>query len=356
MVKLKGLLNWAIQNHRNNVIYSLFTGGILILVISITLDFLRGGSEFELGIVQYTGITTGIGFIIIALWVLWPKRVRKIARITTKGLFLVSFILGASLLAINMVGVFQTLRNPLVYEGIDYFGVNRVARYTPEEIYEQMDLKPNESRKDYAKRLTELIYDGVVHYWDFEGVEDFNLRVPITENFLLYLKRFETPWLSGKYEFCDARRAIERGVSICSQYSKILVDIMIANGIPAKSMGLDGHVVALVQVDRDTNTWWILDADFGVVIEYNLTEVEENRDLARDVYSETAFDQEALKRILSFYGSEGNFEITNNRYCRTEDRLYRLKWIIPFATILPFSLTKGFSTLRKKLELNEDEV
>ena len=355
MVNVRTKLKALINNNKKKVVYSLATSGMLIFVISITIDLVRGKAEIYFGPVQLTGIFTGLIFIIGALFLNWPNGAWRITRITSKGLILASFVLGVSLLAINMVGEVQSMRNPLVYDGIDYFGVNRVPKYTASQVYEQMDMKTNETRKDFAKQITELIYDGVIHYWSYEGVEEYNLRVPLTENFLLFLKRFQTPEHSGKYEFCDARRAIERGVSICSQYSKILVDIMTDNGIQAKSMGLDGHVVAVVQVDEAKDIWWILDADFGVVIENNLTEVEENRDLARDVYSETDFDQEALERIMSSYGSEGNFEITNRGYCYQEEKLYKLKWSIPFASLLPFSLTTGYSVLRKKLNQAKDE-
>lgn len=331
------------------MVYALAGIGTLILVVSIFLDLFRGKSVIEIGTVQILGVAAGVALILVSILIKWPKGMRFV-RVISKGAVLTLFVVGVVLLAINMIGVFQSLRNPLVYDGIDYVGVNRVAKYTPGEVFEQMDRKTGESRGEYAKRLTQLIYDGVVHYWSYEGVEEFNLRVPITENYLLWLKRYETPLLSGKYEFCDARRAIERGVSICSQYTKILIDILNANGIKAKSMGLEGHVVALVQVDEENNTWWILDADFGVVIESNLLEIEENRDIAREKYQETEYDTDVIESILGFYGAEGNGEVPISGQCETEERLYQLKWIIPLASILPFSLSFSYSAVRKKLE------
>lgn len=325
------------------------------MIVSVTLDLLRGGSEIEIGPLQLSGIVAGIALIFAAMILQWPSIPSILLRISIRGLILALFIIGMVLLTINMAGVFQSLRNPIVYDGIRYHGVMRAAKYTPGEVYEEMDMKPNENRKDYAKRLTQLIYDGVLHYWRYEGAEEYNLQVPLTENFLLYLNGLETPLHPIRYQFCDARRAIDRGVGICSQYAQILVDVMTSNGIPAKVMGLSGHVVAMVQVDEVKDTWWILDADFGVVIESNLTEIEADRYLAWEKYSETAYNLEAMELIMSIYGPEGNNEIDTVDYCKTEERLYQLKWLIPLATILPFSATIGYSAYRRKLEQNRDE-
>ena len=49
-------------------------------------------------------------------------------------------------------------------------------------------------------------------------------------------------------------------------------------------VSLAGHMVATAQVDEKSDEWWILDADFGVVIEHNIDEIEQQPEIISSFY------------------------------------------------------------------------
>ena len=62
----------------------------------------------------------------------------------------------------------------------------------------------------------------IAHYWRDEGINKYYLRIPFWENYLLYIASYIDPEEYLKYEFYDYRRAIERGVGLCSQQAIIV--------------------------------------------------------------------------------------------------------------------------------------
>jgi hypothetical protein len=209
-----------------------------------------------------------------------------------------------------------------------------------------MNQREGESNQDYVHRLTELIFDGMSHYWDKELTDELNLQVPIHENYIIYFRHQLGLSHFATYEFYSAERAIERGVGLCSQMSKVLVDALTQNGIEAYGYGLEGHVVTIAKVDPNTNIWWLLDADYGVVIAENIKEIEKQPDLVMEAYRRAGYSEGIVQMIAKYYSStENNLRITNNAPYEREVLDYYWKWRMPVLGMFPFLLILGAKKL-----------
>jgi len=318
--------------------FSLDFLGIALVLGAVSLDLTQNDSGlYKIGVLQKAIIFIGLLMTGISSFVVRPPSLWKAIRTTRLPSF-ATFVLSLIFLLINLIGLAFPLRNPAVYEGIEYGGKIRAPQYSAEEVYSQMDRNDSidEQYPEYVKRLTSLIFEGTVHYWEEnEANNAFNLRIPIHENYLIYFSTL----LSGEqenYEFCRAERAIERSVSVCSQSSKILADILKRNRVPAQIVGLEGHVVVRARVDKETDKWWILDADYGVVIEHDINEIEANPEFVQEAYAAQGYSQGVIAALADIYGPEGNIVIDENPQCAGEDYLYLLKWLLPSLGILPF--------------------
>jgi hypothetical protein len=101
---------------------------------------------------------------------------------------------------------------------------------------------------------------------------------------------------------------------------------------------LDGHVVAEVQLSKTPNVWWVLDADYGVVVEHDIKTIESEPDLIKLPYLQAGYDEKIVNKLVDIYGPQGNYEITDRSYCRVEGKFYQLKWIAPLALMMPWVL------------------
>jgi hypothetical protein len=227
-----------------------------------------------------------------------------------KYLFIV-FIIGLALLVVNISGFFFSLRNPAIYEEPKTFFKNDIT-LSVDETYDKIARKKDESDKDYIFRLNKVIYNGLAFYWDDEGIEKYHLRIPFWENWLLYLASFIRPDIYRKYEYANYMKAIERGVGLCSQHALIMTGILEDEGIPAKIIGMGGHVVLSAKVHD--NSWYVIDPDFGVIIPYDISEIEKNPQLTRPYYENVLKTEvqdriknivpEVMDNLLKSYGEE----------------------------------------------------
>ena len=135
-------------------------------------------------------------------------------------------------------------------------------------------------------------------------------------------------------------RAVERGVGLCSQQAIIVEELLRKNGIPAAIVGLSGHVVVRAQVDPDRRRWWVLDADYGVVIPEDLATLERNPATIRQSYSRAGYSEEKILALMKIYGAAGNtvhgtaWDYSRRKYV-IEEASYVLIWLIPFLMIAP---------------------
>ena len=249
------------------------------------------------------------------------------------------FCFSALLTIINLIGLFTPLRNPAVYQGIPYAGVTRVPKYDLEEFLAQMNRieSIDEQYPEYATRLTQLVFDSTVHYWQEDDTANaFNLRIPIHENFLIYLMH-KISGEDGLYEFCTAEKAVERCASVCSQSSKILANILIRNRVRTHIAALDGHVVVRARVDKDADEWWVLDPDYGVVLQHDLEEIAQNPEIIISAYQGKGYNDLVIAKLIRIYGPDGNEIIDEKLQCDKEEHLYLLKWLLPIIGLFPLT-------------------
>lgn len=109
---------------------------------------------------------------------------------------------------------------------------------------------------------------------------------------------------------------------------------------------MGGHVV--VSVDGGQGNYWLLDPDYGVVIDKNIQEVENNPEIIKQYYAN--HNDETINSLVGIYGKENNkmfssaIEYCGDRY-NYEKMSYLLMWIIPLLLVLPFILYCCFSRL-----------
>ena len=255
--------------------------GVAVILTAISYDlFADGPVSIRFGILQISASIFGILATLISSYLVpLPRKWHEIAIPKFPSFFV--FMFSLMLMGINVVGLLIPQRNPQVYQGIEYAGINRVAKYPARQVIEQMDRADasDEQFPEYVKRLTRLVFEGTVHHWDEEkDGNSFHLYIPLHENYLIYLYRV-VHGIDAPYEFCRAERAIARAASVCSQSAKILTNILTRNKVKAQIISLDGHVIVRAKVEKKPETWWILDADFGVVIEQDIDAIASNPEI-----------------------------------------------------------------------------
>tara|TARA_B100000787_G_C16120497_1_gene262441 strand:+ start:72 stop:872 length:801 start_codon:yes stop_codon:yes gene_type:complete len=254
------------------------------------------------------------------------------------------FTVGTILIILNLCGVLLNLRNEDIYnERQNKFGIElREAHF-----YKELDYIFNSSATDSSKIVatTYLVNKGLAHYWKDEGIHKYNLTIPLYENYLLWLGSYVFPKRYQKYEFFDYRKAIERGVGLCSQLSIIQTEILKEKGINSKIIGLSGHVIATAEYSP--NKWIIVDPDYGVNIPFDIKTIESNTKLIEKYYHYEGYDSLLVATLKEFYNSEGN-QIHNDAFSYSPRKAlieiisYWFIWIIPIFMILPFKKIKLF--------------
>lgn len=244
------------------------------------------------------------------------------------------FYLGFFLFIINIIGLFISLRNESIYQEKNTFFTNDII-LTEKEFYDRIN-KAVIDKKEYITNLNEAVNQGIAKYWHNAGINKYNLRIPFYENYLLFIASYLNPEEYLKYEFVDYRKAIERGIGLCSQQAIIVSEILREQSIPSFIVGLSGHVVLRAQVDKSHDEWWVLDPDYGVVIPYDIDIIENNTKLIRPFYAQAGYKQKKINKLENIYEKEGNAVMSEQgakgyqiKRCSNEPRFYFLKWIIP---------------------------
>lgn len=253
----------------------------------------------------------------------------------SKKIFLTA---GIFLLGINITGMFISLKNPVI--PIEDAGLVKNNIVLSDEQFFSIVDQDLSDRKTYINKLNEAVNIAIVHYWDDSGIQEYNLHIPVYENFILYSLGYLIPAWFEKWEIFDYKKAVERGVGICSQHAIIILQILKEKNIPAKMVSLAGHMVATAQVDEKSDEWWILDADFGVVIEHNIDEIEQQPEIISSFYHLRGYSRPSIQNLVGLYGKEGNsVNILSRHYPERyyfEKLFYFLKWVIPFGLMVPY--------------------
>lgn len=314
-------------------------------------------------------ILWGSFVVVIALGgIMFGSTATPSVRTTMRWFIRGSASLGAVLLIFDTAGLFTSLRSselqPLASEIARISSGPGDLTMSLEEARKSIRRRAGEAAEEFADRLTQVVSDATAHSWG-EGVRTrFNLRVPFWENYIL--------WLAGEispryrmYTFADPRKALERGVGLCSQVSLILVSLLREEGIDARIVQLDGHTLATAQVVP--GKWHMLDADYGVVIPHSLAEIEKDPEMTRPYYSAAMArlnpeaqrirpesNREWVEFLVNYFSPAGNFiepteahSVLGSGAVEFEAWAYWLKWRLPFVLFLPF-LTSITIVYRKR--------
>jgi len=297
--------------------------------------------------------------LLIMIFMIWVYReifTISFAVVTLLKIFLALFLFGIFLIGINVTGFFIPLRNSDIYK--QKTGFENDITLTKDQLYNVIN-NNNIENKQYIIKLNKAVNDGICHYWLDEGINKYNIRIPIYENYLLFIASYIYPETYKKYEYLNYKKAIERGIGLCSQHAIIISEILKEKGIESKIIALNGHVVAMAKVDKKTNEWWVIDPDMGVVIENDISYIENEPEIIRDYYFKKGFNDKKIDELVEIYGKEGNIVVDSvkdydlKKY-RNEYTLYVLIWLIPLFFMLPYSLLFFFKIFNRLRECNKN--
>lgn len=331
----------------------LILAGVFLVLIGVMIDPVRG-KMISIGFSQGLIIGFGAILILIAGYLYLPKVYQR----AFSGLYILSIFvagIGVLLLLVNVVGVVINPRDPQAAIGYSYAGKYRTAALPASNVEPLLAREQGEDNAAYARRLNQLVFDNMIHYWVEDGND--NLNITIFENWRLWWDLQKSGGLDA-YEFCNPNRALERGVSVCSQYSKVLVSILQADGgfEDVYPYVLEGHVVAqvLIEIDQASGqeTWWVLDADYDVVLEHSVAYLEQHPEVIREDYLAAGYDEDIADLLVTIYGPEGNYQERNIGYCRAEEAFYEQKWRIPLYMLVPFLGLIFIRVISPKLRLD----
>jgi Transglutaminase-like superfamily len=299
--------------------------------------------------------------VVIALGaVMFGSKETPSVRTTIRWFIRGSASLGAVLLIVNTAGVFTSLRSlelqPLSSEIARISSGPGDLTMSLEEARKSIRRRAGEAVEEFADRLTQVVSDATAHSWSERVRTRFNLRVPFWENYILWLAGEISPRYRT-YTFADPRKALERGVGLCSQVSLILVSLLREEGIDARIVQLDGHTLVTAQVAA--GKWHMLDADYGVVIPHSLAEIEKDPEMIRPYYSAALTrlnpeaqrirpesNRELVDSLVNYFSPAGNFiepagahSVLGSGAVEFEVWAYWLKWRLPLVLFLPILTT-----------------
>ena len=253
---------------------------------------------------------------------------------------IILFGLGILLLLVNVFGLLKSMRNPDLYTEENTGRLNDVT-IKLEDAKKQLVRKEGESDRDFALRVNDVVSKSMSHYFKNEGKKKYNLRVPLRENYILFIvNSFKK---DDRYEFKNYKKGLERGVGLCSSHSIVVKGVLLDNGIEAQLWDIAGHVVVRARVSEDE--WYILDPDFGLYVPHDIAEIEADPEITRasyehmaDLYKPSYDDPYTTDKIVELYGKEGNHIYTYD--ARFEQFSYIAKWLLPLILILPYAVQK----------------
>lgn len=241
-------------------------------------------------------------------------------------------LLGAFLLVVSLYGETRSLWNPEIVNTPTFFEDD--VTLSRDELLDSL-IRREESDSAFVTRVCLAVNRGIAHHWENDSLGTFALRIPIWENWLLWGAAWFNSDHFTKYEIYDSKKAIERGFGLCSQHALIVAQALERGGVESRLHGLAGHVVADAMID---GSWWIADADYGVVMPLSIEQLEDNPDTAIPYYSQAGVDSTEAVRICTFYDRDRNRLYAGaeayHEHEGFETVSYWLKWPLPVLFML----------------------
>jgi len=244
-------------------------------------------------------------------------------------------------MALNVLGFFVPLRADSVDGYRDFAGVETLDYATAQRALDELP-RIAKDKIELVTSATRLFHEGIAHISprdvEANGLEYYGMRVPATENWILYTLSYLKPDTYRDYEFCSYRRALRRGTGRCGQQALALVSYLSEHGVETGFIALGGHAVATAKVDG--SRWYVLDADYGGVIPFDIETAQRDPEATLEYYWS---DAARKNRIYEAYGGEnhvkyGGPEARYARACPIEHVAYVLKWAVPAGMLLPLPL------------------
>lgn len=211
-------------------------------------------------------------------------------------------------------------------------------------------IKRDEEPLSYAIKMTAWVNQYSSH-WGMDKITFSNIPVmaaPFAYSWVIWsIGAFHALVNSNyKLEFCNAEKALERGWGYCSQRSLILQDILRKNGLRARTVKINNHVILLFWPDQERE--YILDPDFNIVIPLPLQYVAEHPEITYPLY-----DKFNNKDTRNYYFPGKWQERGDKEYgCISQARLLYysiIQWFVPVLLILT-----GLFIIRKKYFYRKD--
>lgn len=250
------------------------------------------------------------------------------------------FGMGVLLLLINISGLLKSMRHEDLYTEENTGRLNDVT-VRLEDAKKQLVRMDGESDKEFALRVNDVVSRSMSHYFKNEGKKKYNLRVPLRENYILFIANSFRE--DNRYEFKNYKKGLERGVGLCSSHSIVVKGVLLDHGVEAHLWDIAGHVVVRARVSE--NEWYILDPDYGLYVPYDIAEIEADPEITRasyehmaDLYKPEYDDPYTTDKVVELYGKEGNHIYTYD--AGFENFSYIAIWILPLLFMLPSLLKK----------------
>lgn len=253
-------------------------------------------------------------------------------------------VLGSGLLVTNIAGLFlapPSAQPSLVPEVQQVAGFHYSIGSTA-ELLRRLSTPAGEFS---LEETNELVARTIRH------VED--RRLAIYENPLM--------WIAGKLYDPLSRTQNPRRIAIgaqglCSEAALVLAAIAKLNGVPARLVGLNGHVVAEVQTPQG---WRVADPDFGVTYPATVHELEGPAGPAMIDHAlrSKGYDDAAVSRYVEAFQTASDNVVApihtplSPRLAQVEGLTEWLNWLVAIAF-----LAVGTLHLRKAQRLREEDM
>ncbi|GAF75266.1 unnamed protein product, partial [marine sediment metagenome] len=205
---------------------------------------------------------------------------------------------------------------------------NRDFKFT-EDMDDRFEL---ETDFEYAKRMNALVYNSITF---FKGA----FVIPVYDNYILWARAsIIRDYYYVFYDFADWRKAINRGVGVCTQYAIALSELLNENGFKTYVAILNSPNICDIHavVVSDTFT---LDPTYNIAVGFNLKEIEQNHSLVEAAYQNT----NTPLRYVQMYSSGNTMVMEMDVFMpnyRFDKLTYWLIWIIPLLLLLPLIYRK----------------
>lgn len=243
-----------------------------------------------------------------------------------------------ALILINLSDIAYPLRSPDVTGYQDFAGGETKPYEVSIKALEKLAAS-NMPTTELVTEATRVFHEGIAHIAPVDvhllGLKHYRMRVPVSENWVLFLLSYVKPDTYRDYEFCNYRRALERGTGRCGQQSMALVSFLSELELDTGFIALEGHAVATVRVNE--SEWYILDSDYGGVIPFGIEVAERDPESVLPYYwSPAAAEAHIYRRYApANFVRYGGPEARYARACPIESMAYWLKWIIPGLLLMP---------------------